>query len=291
MIKLGVLLLVGALAISTLHHLQLRIDEQRGEDTVLRALMRFPDGEMLKLISLGYNNLVADLIWLRIIQVFGDRTVTEEEYNWIYTALDAVTTLDPRFVQAYLAGSMTLTVMAAHVEQSNRILEKGIAADLEEWRIPFILGFNYFNFLGEYRRAAEYIEMATEMPGRPSWLPLLASRLHVQAKAPQLALEFLARVYESTTDARLREKLEIRIKEVTIERDLMALEQVVQQYYARFGQFPGTLEQLVATELVKRIPLDPFGGAYILDAGSGKVSSEMRPDRMKIHHPHPSVQR
>ena len=281
----GILLTIVVAAIG-IHYLQLRIDEQRSDGTVVRSLMRLPDGEVLKFVSLGYQNIVADVIWLRIIQVFGDRTVTEDGYNWIYNALDAVTTLDPRFVEAYLAGSMTLTVMADHVEQSNQILKKGIAADLNQWKIPFILGFNYFNFLGDYRRAAEYIEMATAMPGRPDWLPLLAARLHVQADAPQLALEFLARVYDATTDGGLRAKLEIRMKEVMIERDLMVMERAVERYQARHGSRPEHLSQLVETGILRAIPLDPFGGTYTLNSETGELSSNSRPDRMRVYHPH-----
>ena len=275
-----------ALTVVGIHQLQLSIDEKRGVETGIQSLRYLPDGEALKLVSLGYENVIADLIWLRVVQVFGNRTVAEDDYNWIYHALEAVTTLDPRFVHAYLAGSMTLTVVADHVELSNRILEKGIKADLGEWRVPFILGFNYFNFLGEYHRAAEYIEMAADMPGRPDWLPLLAARLHVQANAPHLALEFLARVHESTHDARLRKKLETRITDVMIERDLLALEWAIERYRARYGAPPDTLDHLVAAGVVTQVPLDPFGATYVIDGRTGEVSSPSRPDRMRVFHPH-----
>jgi hypothetical protein len=285
-VKIVWIVLAVVVAMAGVHRLQVSIDEQRSEGTAVRSLMHLPDGEVLKFVSLGYQNVVADLIWLRIIQVFGDRTVTEDGYNWIYNALDAVTTLDPQFVQAYLAGSMTLTVMADHVEQSNRILEKGIAADLEEWRIPFTLGFNYFNFLRDYRHAAKYVEMAATMPGTPDWLPLLAARLHVQADDPQLALEFITRVYEATTDEGLKVKLEIRIKEVMIERDLMAMKRAVERYQVRHGSRPERLSQLVETGILKHIPLEPFGGTYTLDSETTELSSSSRPERMKVYHPH-----
>ena len=286
MTKIGVLLLAVAIAAIGTHNMQLNIDELRDNGIVARSLMYLPDGEVLKFVSLGYQNLVADLIWLRIIQVFGDRTVTDEGYNWIFNALDAVTTLDPKFVQAYLAGSMTLTVMADHVEQSNKILEKGILANLEEWRIPFILGFNHFNFLGDYELGARYIEMATAMPGTPDWLPLLAARLHVQANTPHIALELLARVEEATTDMRLKAKLGIRIKEVMIERDLMTIEQAIDLYEARQGTPPEGLSKLVETGVLTRIPIDPFGGSYKLNPQTGELTSSSRPERMKVYHPH-----
>jgi hypothetical protein len=241
---------------------------------------------VLKRVSLGYDQLVADFIWIRLIQVFGDHTVADVEYDWIFRALDVVTTLDPQFVEAYEAGGLVLTVMADHVDQSNLILEKGITADLGEWKIPFLLGFNYFNFLRDYQKAALYLELATEHPGHPKWLPLLVARLHVQANAPEVALEFLVRVYENTHDAGLRQQLEIRMKEVLVERDLVLLEQAISRYENRFGELPDTLDRLVEKRIITQIPPDPFGGAYEFDSASGAVMSTTRPDRMHVYHPH-----
>lgn len=286
MMKIGMTFLGIVLLTMGVHELQFKIDERRSAGTGIRSLMHLPDGEVLKVASLGYENLIADLIWLRLIQVFGDREVADEEYDWIFHALDVVTTLDPKFIKAYEAGGLVLTVLADHVEQSNQILEKGIKANLGEWRIPFLLGFNYFNFLRDYERAAVYIEMAGHIPGHPPWLPLLTARLHVQANAPQMALEFLGRVYEDAGDPWLKAKLETRMKEVIIEQDLIALEHAIDTYRSQFSELPKSLERLAETGIIEGIRLDPFGEAYAFDPLTGEIVSRSRPDRMRVYHPH-----
>ena len=268
-----------------IHHLQTSIDDRRGTEGAPRSLMYLPDGEILKLASLGYEHVVADLVWLRVIQVFGARHVTQDDYNWVYRALDVTTTLDPQFVEAYLAGGLVLTVIADHVDQSNRILKKGIEANVKDWKIPFFLGFNYFNFLRDYETAAIYIEMATKIPGHPPWLPLLAARLHVQAQDPQVALEFLGRIYDDTSDSGLKAKLETRMKEVIIEQDLMALERAIDTYRSQYGALPESLERLAETGMIRGIRPDPFGEAYAFDPLTGEVTSRSRPDRMRVYHP------
>ncbi len=268
-----------------IHQLQTSIDDRRRTEIAPRSLMYLPDGEVLKLASLGYKHVVADLVWLRVIQVFGSRHLTQDDYNWIYHALDVTTTLDPQFVEAYLAGGLALTVIADHVDQSNRILKKGIEANVQNWKIPFFLGFNYFNFLHDYEAAATYIEMATEIPGHPSWLPLLAARLHVQAQAPHVALEFLGRIYDGTSDPWLKAKLEIRMKEVIIEQDLMALERAIDTYQSQFGELPKSLERLAETGIIGGIRPDPFGEAYAFDPLTGEVTSRSMPERMHVYHP------
>jgi len=285
MIKFGFLLLGIVVASTAVHAMQVSLDDRRGSSIASPSLFYLPDGEVLKRVSFGYEQIVADVIWIRLIQVFGNRVVEDVEYDWIFRALDTVTTLDPQFVEAYEAGGLVLTVMADHVDQSNFILEKGIRADLREWKIPFLLGFNYFNFLQNYQKAAQYLELATEYPGHPKWLPLLVAKLHVQAHAPDVALEFLVRVYENTHDAGLRQQLDIRMKEVLVERDLILLEQTISRYRNRFREFPDTLGGLVEKGLISKVPLDPFGGGYEFDSVSGAVMSTTRPDRMQVYHP------
>src|SRR5437868_139053 len=82
-----------------------RGDGRRERTEQLRLL---PRGEVLKPTLLGYHHLAADLIWLRAIQVLGDRVVRDQDYQWLYHALDVVTTLDPQYVYAYDVGGTVL---------------------------------------------------------------------------------------------------------------------------------------------------------------------------------------
>ena len=59
----------------------------------IESLAQLPKGQYLKRVSLGYHHLGADLLWLRLVQVLGKKRNTADEYEWMYHALDVITTL------------------------------------------------------------------------------------------------------------------------------------------------------------------------------------------------------
>src|SRR5207247_3620541 len=113
----------GVMGLPLLH---VRIDEQRAVAPKLQRFMDLPRGEYLRVAVLGYEQVVADLLWIQAIQAMGEREVTEEAGHWIYRALDVITTLDPKFVRVYEVGGIALATLVVHIDESNRILEKGI---------------------------------------------------------------------------------------------------------------------------------------------------------------------
>ena len=44
------------------------------------------------------------------------------------------------------------------------------------------------------------------------------------------------------------------------------LQQAVERYRQRQGSAPQSLQQLLAAGMLKSLPRDPFGGAYVIDA-------------------------
>ena len=88
--------------------------EQRsqGRTAKLEQLRLLPRGEILRPALLGYHQLGADFLWLRVVQVLGDRVVRDKDYDWLYHALDVITTVDPKYVYAYEAGGVVLAELA-----------------------------------------------------------------------------------------------------------------------------------------------------------------------------------
>lgn len=264
-------------------YLQQSLDTRTDRATQqIEELAQLPQGEHLKIALLGYHHLGADGVWLRLLQVLGKKRNTADEYEWIYHAMNVVTTLDPQYDYVYYAGGVVLTNLANRVDLSNRLLEKGFKENPTVWNIPFLLGYNHYFVLGDAAKAADYIAAAARLPGGPPYLPGLASRMYAEANNPATALQFLEALWRQTQDAGMREVLEKRAKEVMIERDIQSLESAVQQYRAKHGQFPAKLQDLVTNRYLSQIPEEPFGGSYILDSKIGKVTSSTHPDRLKV---------
>ncbi|BFU94025.1 MAG: conserved protein of unknown function [Nitrospira sp.] len=273
---------VGALLALFIALLQQPVHSRLNATPKLQQLMHLPDGEYLRMASLGYRAVAADLLWLQVIQVMGQRKLSESAGQWLYHAVDRITTLDPKFVRAYEAGSLALCTLVVMPEESNRLLEKGMQHNPQEWQLPFLLGINYYFELENDAKAAESMAKAASLPGAPDGLARLAAKLFVAAKSPQQAVDLLAKIYEETTDENVRKLLEIRLKESIVERDLHILEQALSQYQSIHSHRADRLELLVGSGLLSELPREPFGGQYLYDSATGRVRSSEVKERMRI---------
>jgi hypothetical protein len=282
--------IVVILLAASIGWLQFRLDMRyEGAVVKIQNLAQLPEGQYLKPALLGYHHLGADVLWLRLVQVIGQKRNTANEYQWMYHALDVITTLDPRYAYAYEAGGTILTEFAHRIDLSNRILEKGCKANPNVWRLPFQLGYNHFFYLADPTRAAAYIAQAARLPGGPAYLPGLATRMYAEADNPEVALEFLAAMWAQTDNGYVKAELETRMKELIIERDVRHLEDAVSRYHERSGAFPDRLQELVARGHLGKLPEEPFGGKYVLDATTGKITSTTHPKRLRVIRPEEAI--
>jgi hypothetical protein len=276
------IVLVLASIISLQRELDHRLDRAGIQTEELGAL---PPAEYLKSGLLGYHHLGADLLWLRLVQVVGKKSNTAQDYEWLYHALDVITDLDPHYDYAYQVGGIVLTHLANRVDLSNKLLEKGLEPNPTIWQIPFYIGFNYYFSLHDPDNAAEYIARASRITGRPPFLPLLATQLYAEAGNPETALNFLMAIRSQSPEGWIKEQVETRIMEVTIERDIRALDKAVSRYRQREGHLPHKLGDLLTTGDITALPPEPFGGEYRLDSTTGTISSSTHPERLHIYRP------
>ena len=275
----SVLLALGGTAVGVLT----MVDRQRPSLVRAEELSYLPKGEYLKLAVLGYRQLAADLIWLKAVQHLGEKHQTRAGYLSAYHAVDVLTDVDPTFVFAYQAAGTVLGVWAGLPRESIALLTKGMRHHPEAWQLPFYVGYDYFYELHDPVMAARYFRMASLLRGAPDYLPKLAARMTVEVGDPQAALEFLQRLYQQTEDEQVRQGLGRRMKEVIAERDIRFLEEGVRRYAARYGKLPVKLEDLVTGGIVLRIPEEPFGGIYELQASEGTVTSTGLRERLRVH--------
>jgi tetratricopeptide (TPR) repeat protein len=272
----GLCLCAGVVAFKTY------LDELRVGVPKLQQMSYLPDGNVLKTATLGYREVVADFLWLQVIQAMGEKHVSQEVGQWIYRAFDVITTLDPKFVRAYEAGGHALCTIVVMPQESIRLLEKGIRHNPQEWRLSFLLGVNYYFEFGDNQKAAEAMAIAARVPGAPDIIARLAARLLVSAKSPQQAVELLAKVYEDTTDENVRQLLEHRLREAIVERDLYLFEEAISRFQAQHSRRPAHLEELVQEGLLQKLPQEPFGGRYQYDAATGEVRSSEVKERLRM---------
>ena len=260
----------------------LSLEHERPSRVRAEELAYLPKGQYLRLASLGYRQIVADIIWLQAVQHLGAPRDTSQGYRWTYHAVDVLTDLDPAFVRAYQAAGTILGVWAGRTQESIAILKKGMQHNPEVWQLPFLIGYDYFYELCDPSSAARYLQIAAVLPGAPEYLPRLAARMAVEAGDPQAALEFLERFIRQTDDQRLQDILTERMKHVMQEEHLRVLEAAVRTYSASHHNMPGKLEDMIEKGIINAIPADPFGGQYFLSP-DGVVQSTARRERLRLH--------
>jgi hypothetical protein len=231
--------------------------------------------------AFGFRKLFADVAWLEAVQVAGSREMSHSEYDRLYGLLDVVSNFDPKFDIPYLIGGLILGESPDHGREALLVLARGKAAFPRDWRFPFYMGFTHYFSLGDAVAGGEATAEAARIPGSAAYLPGLASRMLSEAKEPEAALELLRTIVREESDPARRVVVERRIREVTVERDLQALEKAVVTYREKTGAVPENLPDLVREGILEGIPVEPNGGNYRLERG-GKVRSDRVAERLRV---------
>jgi hypothetical protein len=137
--------------------------EAAGERTDER--LYYPDAGLLRHASLGFTAPAADYAWLQATQYYGGYRRGEHDLRYFRGLIDAVTELDPRFVEAYHFASLVLSLDHADFAGALDILRAGILANPDHWQLHFDVGFIHYVFLQEYAVASHWFEAAAQLPG------------------------------------------------------------------------------------------------------------------------------
>lgn len=228
----------------------------------------------VRMIALEHDATLADLLWIRFVQQIPFKPADELMGESLARQLESVVALDPAFRSAYVQGTVLLSVLGNQPCAAVRIAEKGIERFPGDWRIPFQAGYNCFAEIGDPACASRHMSHAASLPGAPGWLPALVARLLADASQNDAAIDYLQLQLQRTTDARLRERFEERLRDAILARDLARIEAAARAYAGQHGVRPESIEVLVAGGALPSVPVDPFGGSYeLLTNGKARSTS------------------
>ena len=272
-------LALGALALAGASVLNFRLAAQiqsRPYDVA-----HVPKGSFMRLASLGQRGLVSDLYWLETVQYVGDSKADQRGYDKLFPLVDLVTDLDPRHGYAYQTGGIVLSA-AGRLEESDRILEKGMEKGPPWWSFPFYVAFNHFFYRGDYAAAARYAEIAARRPGASPNISHLAVSLASKSGSPDQAVALIEELRRTVADEASAARLDEQLKLAILERDAQMLEAAVARFRTERGRDVGSLDELVGAGIVPGIPPDPFGGHYTWNVDDRKVRSSANPFRFQF---------
>jgi len=268
--------------------LQQRIDAQLGAYRATEeALYLWSGGEVKRLVP-GFEDLAADVYWLRTVQYFGGQRLFshQRKFELLLPLIEITTALDPRLVIAYKYGATFLCERppegAGRCDQGIAVLEKGVAAMPGDWRLRQDLGFFHFIFQKDPQKAAEILMQASELPGAAFWLKNLAAMVLAKGKQRDSAQAIWRQIYEQS-DGNLKANALEHLKVLAAYDAADAVQERVGEFEQRTGRKPETLDELQAAGLIRGPAVDGSGVPFLYDRESGSVrvsphSGLWRPD-------------
>ena len=238
-----------------------------------------PDGRVIRVLSLGFDRLLADLFWIRTLYYVGDDLSHRAGYPAAARLAELVTDIDPTFRTVYAVMPGVLTTMAQDPDAAIALLEKGVR-NVDYWKLHFYLGFNYFFEKLDFKNAAKHLELAAAKPGGPAYLHLLASRLYAQAGEQDTALLMIRERLKQAATPEEREVLERRIWNLWISRDLESIDRAIESFTLEHRAAPATVESLIASGLLDAAPRDPRGGEYRIEAG--RAATDLPHEKLEV---------
>ncbi len=157
----------------------------------LEELSYFPSGQLLEPMALGHRETMADLVWIRAVQYYGEHRLGDNRFPRMAHVFDVLTTLAPHFQPAYVFGAFALAQEGFDFPAAERLLQRGIEANPRSGWLAFELGFLYYVRPGQrdLPHAAQYFEQAARQPDAPSQALRFAAFAREHAGSPELAYE------------------------------------------------------------------------------------------------------
>lgn len=249
--------------------LQTRIDRQKSAILVEEDQLAFRSPNLVNKLSLEYAPLMAAIYWTRVVQYFGEKhRLHQANLDLLWPLLDITTTLDPHLMPAYRFGSIFLSERPPRGEGRTdlavKLLERGIAANPEEWRLYQDLGNVYYFDAKDYAKASEAYAEGSKNPHAMIWMKIMAAKIAAEGESPETSYFLWLQVYQTTTDPTVKKNAEDHLRVMQVELDSKEINRLADEYQKRTGHRATRIDDLVEAGLLKGILRDPAGYPYII---------------------------
>ena len=250
-------------------------------DSVRNSMGPEPDvssvwtGRVVKSLSVGFSDLLADLYWMRAIQYYGTQKLNGTGFANLSPLLETAGELDHRFSIVYRYGAVFLSepnpIGAGKPEEGVALLTKGADRNPQDWRLRQEEGLFIFFYLNDAQRGSQILQRASKIPGAPDWMANLAAQILAKGGELEAALNMWLIIREQSEPGILRENAGDQIKIVRsriLARDI-ALE--IKAYRERTGDANMSLAALQKAGVI-RTTVDLAGVEFDFDPEHGTVA-------------------
>ncbi|HQZ16770.1 MAG TPA: hypothetical protein PLD86_07845 [Vicinamibacteria bacterium] len=258
---------------------QSRVDEERSAMGPEPDVSSVWTGRVVKALSLGFSDLLADLYWMRAIQYYGTQKIAGTGFANLSPLLETAAELDHRFSIVYRYGAVFLSeqspIGAGQPEMGVALLAKGADRNPGDWRLRQEQGLFTFFYLNDSVRGAEILQQASRIPGAPDWMAALAAQILSRGGELEAALNMWLIIREQSEPGILRDNAGDQIKIVRSRILARDMTEAIKAHRERTGETPPTLAALRRAGVI-RGTTDLAGIEFDFDPEKGTVSISRR---------------
>ena len=242
---------------------QTSIDYRRNRWLQTDSLLFLPTGDYLEVASLGYQTVLADMLYLWSIQYYGHHRTAD---------------LDPRYQDAYLTGALVMASDMADPELAIELLQKGAAENPDDW-IYWVEAAHYaWMDLEDYERAGAYFDRALDKEGVPGFIRRARAGMSEYGGQSDQALALWVDIYrdaEANDDERIMAIAWQHVYDLDAAIDVERLEAAVARFREARGRLPMALQELVSAGLIDRLPRTANDEEYLYEPATGAVTDPL----------------
>ena len=250
--------------------LKLHLDTMERQKLPGSSIIYIPTGKYLKFATMGFSNLLADIVYIWAIQYF-TRTEIRDRFENLDHIFSIISELDPRYLDPYEIGSLIALHEAKDFDLAFKILDRGLENNPDQWLFPYEAGHIAQRFMKDYELAREYYGKAMEIETAPAQTRRLFANALYETMDFQKAWETWLEIFQTATDERTKKIASNHLYRVKSAVDTLNLSKAVVEYRARYGHLPDDLDQLVSGGFVAEIPKDMDGKDYVYNPETGEV--------------------
>jgi len=233
-------------------------------------------------LTLGYNNLVATMLWFKLINDFDYNAQSNSPLDYAYLAsqLNTIVEINPNANHAYYMAATLLPWATNSTQYSAQLLDKAIQLQPNEWQWAYYRGFNSYWFDHNYQLSAHYLDLASTKPNAPKIVKNLALRMHAQAGTIDTALTFLAQLIHNETEPQTKKELLHQYTKLKTEKQIQNIEALLKKEHLTIN-----MANFYFLKKHYKIPDTLADGGHIIQGEHGTLTSSKTTKRFKIFMP------
>jgi NADH:ubiquinone oxidoreductase subunit len=215
--------------------------------------------------------MVADYLWMRMIQYYAFHMRSDMKYEYLYPITDRLTDLDPKFLYPYTFGSLLLIHDAQDSVNCLKLLDKAKKMNPDKWQFPYMKGFILYVFLRRGDEAVKEFVEASKLP--KAWEGALRYAAWISRKQGQreTSKRMWQELYDKSTNKNERAVAKFYLDKIYIDEEVDRYQSLADKYHKNTGKWPESLDDLKAAGLVRDIKKDLFGGEFYWNAEQNQV--------------------